>query len=93
MQLPTVEQVVKLYFFYKEQAGLRNSKVSQEDICIKAAAQVVKYWKMAGFKTLSLIYVRKNIKKEVEKYQNINKNKNRVSQTDNEKIIVFSGKC
>ena len=91
MQLPTVEQVVKLYFFYKEQAGVRNSKVSQEDICIKVSAQVVKYWKMAGFKTMSEIYVRKNIKKEVEKYQNMNKNKNRVSQTENDKRMVYMG--
>ena len=32
LQLPTVEQVVKLYFYLKEQVGLRNSKISQDDI-------------------------------------------------------------
>ena len=42
LQLPTVEKVVKLFFFYKEQAGLQNSYVSQEDISIKVFAHVVK---------------------------------------------------
>ena len=85
LQLPTVEQVVKLFFFMKEQVGLRNSKVSQDDIAKGVSKYIGKYWTMAGFMTMSETSIRKKILKEVENYQKINKNKNRVSQTESAK--------
>ena len=35
LQLPTKEQVLKLYFFYKDKAGIKNSYVSKHDISAK----------------------------------------------------------
>ena len=89
LQLPTVEQVVKLFFFLKEQVGLRNSKVSQDDIAKRVSKYIGKYWTMAGFMTMSETSIRKKILKEVENYQKINKNKNRVSQTESEKRQIY----
>ena len=53
LQLPTAEQVVKLFFFFKEQEGLKNSHVSQDSISERVAVHVVQYWQMAGFNTSS----------------------------------------
>ena len=53
LQLPTIKQVVKLFFFFKEQEGLKNSHVSQDSISERVAVHVVKYWQMAGFNTSS----------------------------------------
>ena len=43
LQLPTVEQVVKLYFYMKEQVGLRNSKISQDEIAKQVYTHILKY--------------------------------------------------
>ena len=85
IQLPTAEQVVKLFFFFKEQAGLKNGHVPQGDVVSRVSDHVVKYWNMAGFVTISKFSVTKKIKNEVDKYQKINKNKNRDSKTEIEK--------
>ena len=85
IQLPTAEQVVKLFFFFKEQAGLKNGWVPQGDVASRVYDQVIKYWNMAGFVTMSKFSATKKIKNEVEKYQKINKNKNRDSQTEIDK--------
>ena len=91
VQLPTVVQVVKLYFYLKEQVGLRNSKISQDDIAKQVYTHILKYWKMAGFLTMSETSVRKKILREVENYQSINKNKNRESQTEKSKRDDYLG--
>ena len=82
LQLPTVEQVVKLFFFLKEQVGPKNSHVSQNQISKKVVAYVVKYWKMAGFETVTEQSMMRKLNQEVEKYQMINKNKNRDSEKE-----------
>ena len=46
LQLPSTEQVLKLYFFYRGQPGKSND--NQKKISSKVAAHVVKYWEMAG---------------------------------------------
>ena len=89
LQLPTAEQVVKLFFFFKEQEGLKNSHVSQDSISERVAVHVVKYWQMAGFNTSSEFNIVKKIKKEVEKYQIINKNKSRDNPKEVEKREVY----
>ena len=85
IQLPTAEQVVKLFFFFKEQVGHKNGRVPQGDVASRVYDQVVKYWNMAGFVTMSKFSATKKIKSEVEKYQKINKNKNRDSQAEIDK--------
>ena len=45
-------------------------------MCYKVTDHVSKYWEMAGFRTMSLLNVRKNVMKEAESYEKINKNKN-----------------
>ena len=44
--------------------------------------QVTKYWKMAGFQTMVMPRVEKNILKQVDMYNNINKHRARNSQTE-----------
>ena len=44
LQLPCKEQILKLYFFYREQAGSNNRHISSDDISYKVAMQVTKYW-------------------------------------------------
>ena len=61
LQLPTTEEVLKLFYFYRDHFGHKNSHVSQEDIFCKVSAHVIKYWSMSGFQTMSLISVRKKI--------------------------------
>ena len=82
LQLPTREQVLKLYLFYKEHVGLRNSFVSQSDISNKVASHVTKYWYMAGFQTVKMSNVVSHVKKEVMKFQDINKHRSRNSEKE-----------
>ena len=49
LQLPTSEQILKLYFFIREQLGKKNSKVSQDVIANKVCNLVAQYWNMAGY--------------------------------------------
>ena len=93
LQLPTVEQVLKLYYFMREQLGKKNGRVSQEEIANKVAIMVTKYWDMAGYKTVVQFRIVKHIKKLIEKYQNIMKHKGRTSAfiRGREKERVFRG--
>ena len=90
LQLPTVEQVLKLYYFIREQLGKKNGRVSQEEIANKVAIMVTKYWDMAGYKTVVQFWIVKRIKKLIEKYQNIMKNKGRTSALEAERRREFS---
>ena len=80
LQLPSREQVLKLYLFYRAQPGSSND--TQKKISSKVAAHVVKYWEMAGYETVVSHRVESHINKEVDKYQKINKNRKRENQTE-----------
>ena len=89
LQLPTSEQVLKLYFFIREHLGKKNGRVSQEEITNKVAFLVSQYWNMAGYKTVVQFRVVKHIKKELEMYQNINKRRERTKGVEVEKRELF----
>ena len=89
LQLPTVEQVLKLYYFIREHLGKKNSRVSQGDIANMVADMVVKYSHMAGYKTVVKFRIVKHIKKEIDKYQNIVKHKERTNVGEVEKGQSF----
>ena len=80
LQLPTIEQVLKLYFYLKEVKGKFNSHVSKSEVVNKVAKQVVRYWTMAGFDTVKMFDVVKNITKEVDKYEMLVKDKTKNSE-------------
>ena len=71
LQLPSKEQVLKLYLFYREQAS-NNKHIQANTIAQKVSMQVTKYWKMAGFQTMVMPRVEKNILKQVDMYNIIN---------------------
>ena len=79
LKLPTIEQVLKLYFFLREQAGAKNSHVSQKEISGKVASHVVMYWNMAGNKTKVMPRVENNISKELAIYNTILKSRKRTT--------------
>ena len=60
--------------------------MSQDDIANKVAIMVIKYWDMAGYKTLVQFRIVKNIKKLIDKYQNIVKSKGRTSALEVETL-------
>ena len=78
-KLPTIEQVLKLYFFLREQAGAKNSHVSQKEISCKVASHVVMYWNMAGYKTKVMPRVENSISKELAIYNTILKSRKRTT--------------
>ena len=82
LQLPTVEQVLKLFFYFREVAGLKNSSVSRGEVVNKVADQVVRYWSMAGFMTMKMFNVVIKIKKEVEKYEQLQKNRSKTTEKE-----------
>ena len=75
LQLLSREQVLKLYFFIRDLLGKKNTHVSQENIAKLVAEKIQSYWAMAGFKTVVEFRVIKHIKKELDIYQGINKNR------------------
>ena len=91
LNLPCICQVVKLYFFYRE-LDCSNQFVSMDDICSRVAGHVVKYWTMAGLQTVVLPNVKIHVKKAVEEYKSINKNRSRTSQTEVNKREAYLDK-
>ena len=89
LQLPTSEQILKLYFFIREQLGKKNNKVSQDVIANKVCNLVAQYWNMAGYKTVVKFRVVKHIKKELEMYQKINKSRGRSTAGEVEKRELY----
>ena len=89
LQLPTSEQILKLYFFIREQLGKKNTKVSQDVIANKVCNLVAQYWNMAGYKTVVKFRVVKHIKKELEMYQKINKSRGRSTAAEVEKRELY----
>ena len=81
-QLPTTEQVLKLYYYLREQVGRTNSHISQLELSKKVAGLVVPYWKMAGFKTLSSFRTVNHVKKAIDSYQKIIKNLSKTSPSE-----------
>ena len=79
-QLPTRKQVLMLYFFLREQVGRKNSHVSKHAMEGHVAGHVIKYWKMAGFKTMVLPRVEKHIMNLVEEQKTITKKKGKTSE-------------
>ena len=87
LQLPSSESVLKLYFFYRNMAGQRNSFVNKKEVESKVVNQVMKYWEMAGYKDMVMMKhnIKIKIEKEVKKYQTMNKSRNRNSSAEIEK--------
>ena len=50
-QLPTKNQVLKLYLYWRDLAGLRNGWTTTKDVTEIVCFEVEKYWKKAGFQT------------------------------------------
>ena len=71
LELPSSEATLKLYFFYRNSLGKKNSKISQQDIVSLVVTQVVKYWEMAGYKDMLMMKqdIWKEVMKELSKYQ------------------------
>ena len=87
LQLPSSEAVLKLYFFYRNIAGQRNSFVNKKEVESKVVNQVMRYWEMAGYK--DMVMMKQNIKikieKQVTKYQTMNKSRTRNSPAEVDK--------
>ena len=81
LQLPTIEQVLKLYFYFREVAGRKNSTVPRAEVN-KVAKHAVRYWSMAGFETMKMYNVVIRIKKEVEKYEVLQKNRSKTNEKE-----------
>ena len=81
-QLPSTEQVLKLYMYFREVMGNFNTHVSKLDIMKKVAGHVILYWNMAGFKTIVFHRIVKNVEKALEDYHKIVKNISRTSTTE-----------
>ena len=81
-RLPTIEQVLKLYYFLREQVGKTNQHVSTLDLCKKVASFVESYWKMAGFKTLTFHRIVNHVQRALESYQKIVKNISKTSVSE-----------
>ena len=79
LQLPTVEQVLKLYYYLREMEGKKNRWVYRAEVVNMVAGQVVKLWDMAGFQTVKMYNVVKSLTKEVEKYELIQKARSKTS--------------
>ena len=82
LQLPTTEQVLKLYFYFREVAGRKNSTVPRAEVVNKVAKYAVRYWSMAGFVTCEMCNVVSRIKKEVEKYEVLQKNRSKTTEKE-----------
>ena len=55
--MPTTEQVLKLYFYFREVAGRKNRTVPRAEVVNKVAKYAVRYWSMAGFGTCRMCNV------------------------------------
>ena len=73
LNLPSREQVIKLVLFTKQLPG--NYHKSKTVIAQLVCDQILIYWNMANFATLTKQIVCNKIIKEWNEYQNINKNK------------------
>ena len=73
LNLPSREQVIKLVLFTKQLPG--NYHKSKTVIAQLVCDQILIYWNMANFATLTKQNVCNKIIKEWNEYQNINKNK------------------
>ena len=85
LKLPCIEQVLKLFYYFREQFGKTNGQVGQEEVIYKVIRHVVQYWDMAGFKVKTMNNMVGQFKKQLAKYQSINKNQKRCSQTEQKK--------
>ena len=79
LQLPTSEAVLKLYFFFRNCAGSKNSTVSKNQVDSMVITQVIKYWTLAGYKDMLMKKqnITKKLDKEFGKYQTISKSRNK----------------
>lgn len=84
-QLPTKEQVLKLYYYLREQVGKNNKHISQLDLSKKVAGFVTIYWQRAGFKTVTFFRIVNHIQKLIESYQKIVKNLSKTTPKEVEK--------
>ena len=88
--LPTNSQVLSLHLFIKDVAGKKNSNITPGMISAKVAEIVKFYWNLAGFETLATL--KDPIKKLLELYQSLHKNKSRHNPKSLQDREAFSNK-
>ena len=81
-QLPSIEQVLKLYYFLREVVGKTNKHVTNLDLSKQVATYVAMYWRMAGFKTLVFFRMVGHVQKVVDAHQKIVRHISRTSPTE-----------
>ena len=90
LKLPIIDQVLKLYFFLRDQTGSKNGHVSQKELSNKVASHVIKYWDMAGYKTMWMATVESHIMKELARYNTINKSRKRTTDGEVKKRAEYA---
>ena len=73
---------MKLYFYFREVAGRKNGTVPRAEVVNKVGKYAVRYWSMAGFVTCEMCNVVGRIKKEVEKYEVLQKNRSKTTEKE-----------
>ena len=71
VNLPTTEQVLKLYMYLRDLPG--NYRVPQEEIALQVTKHILVFWKMANYATSYQGYVVKKVLKEVKDYKTMKK--------------------
>ena len=79
-QLPSQEEVIKLFLFLRQVAGPKNRFIQDVDL-IQIITNVCKrYWEMAGFPTLTEKNIKEKLKKLMSVYREQKKNESRSSE-------------
>ena len=90
-QLPSIEQVLKLYYFLREMVGKTNKHVSNFDVSKQVSTYVAMYWRMAGFKTLVFFRIVGHVQKLVDAHQKIVRHISSRACHHRKKIPIFLG--
>ena len=79
-QLPSQEEVIKLFLFLRQVAGPKNRFIQDVDL-IQIITNVCKrYWEMAGFPTLTEKNIKEKLKKLVSVYREQKRNESRSTE-------------
>ena len=88
VNLPTREQVVKLYIILRRLPG--NYRLDKEVVALMVAKHIMMYWRMANFSTSVVDIVGKKVLTEISCYQKIKKTtrKTEVEKKKKDKYVV-----
>ena len=76
VQLPTQIQVLKLYWFLREEGGLYNHQLLRKELYSTVGRFAKVYWDMAGFKVVQRVEA--HVKRVVERYDKLRKIRSRI---------------